>query len=356
MEPARDAAPPVEAERGEAEHGGRGEAEQGETPAVPSLAGRLGRVLLGLVVGLAVAGGVGYWRGIRPAEVAHYVAGISPLVIVGCALSALMVLALQSLRWHLVMHPLLGLAYGQAYRAQMVGQFFNAILPARGGDLLRVQYLGRRSGKSRATILGTEFVDRWLDWWGWIPILLVLSLVSDLPWWLYKALLIFGALLVSWGGTMLFLTIRGWTPRPGSRLSSIFGAFRSGIAAFKSKRMLAIALAVAPLPWAWEVGALILTGHAFGIQLTLGMAFSVLIGFNLATVVPSPGGIGTVEAGGTAALMFFGVDQEKALAFMFVYHFTQLLPSVAGGMGILVAEGERLFGKGSIAASSAAPE
>ncbi len=95
--------------------------------------------------------------------------------------------------------------------------------------------------------------------------------------------------------------------------------------------------------------------RSFGITLTPGMAFSVLIGFNLATVVPSPGGIGTVEAGGTAALMFFDVDKERALAFMFVYHVTQLLPSIAGGVGILVAEGERLFGGGPALAQPAAP-
>jgi glycosyltransferase 2 family protein len=311
----------------------------------PSLAGRIARVLLGLVAGLAVAGGIGYWKGVRPDVVARYVAGVSPWVLVGCALSSLVIVVFQALRWHLVMSPLLGLAYGQAYRAQMVGQLFNAFIPARGGDLLRVQYLGRRSGKSRATILGTEVVDRWLDWWGWIPLLLVLSLVSKLPAWLYGAMGGFCALLVGWAGAMLYFSRRGWEPRPGSRFGAIFKSFLAGIGGFKSRRMLAIAVAVAPLCWAWEVGALVVAGHAFGIELTPGMAFSVLIAFNLATALPSPGGIGVVEAGGSAALIFFGVDQERALAFMFVYHFTQLLPAIVGGMGILVVEGEHLFGK-----------
>jgi uncharacterized membrane protein YbhN (UPF0104 family) len=62
-------------------------------------------------------------------------------------------------------------------------------------------------------------------------------------------------------------------------------------------------------------------------------------------IVPSPGAIGTVEVGGTAALIFFGVDQSRALAFMFVYHFTQLLPGIAGGAAVLVAQGERLLGR-----------
>jgi uncharacterized membrane protein YbhN (UPF0104 family) len=81
----------------------------------------------------------------------------------------------------------------------------------------------------------------------------------------------------------------------------------------------------------------------------------VLIGFNVAMVVPSPGAVGSVETGGTAALVFFGVDQSKALAFMFVYHFTQLLPGIATGMGILVAEGEKLFGRGKDAETDLVP-
>jgi uncharacterized membrane protein YbhN (UPF0104 family) len=245
------------------------------------------------------------------------------------------------------MRPLLGLRYAQAYRAQVVGMMFNAVLPARGGDLLRVQYLGRRTGKSRSTILGTEVVDRWLDWWGWFPVLGVLALTGPVPTWLYEALGLFAALLGSWAVAMIVLGRRGYVPRPGSRFGGAYLAFRNGVQAFHSRRVLLLALAVAPLPWLWEAFAIRTAAQGFGIHLTLATAFSVLIGFNVAMVVPSPGGIGSVETGGTAALMYFGVDHSKALAFMFVYHFTQLLPGIATGAAILVAEGEKLFGRGA---------
>jgi uncharacterized membrane protein YbhN (UPF0104 family) len=243
------------------------------------------------------------------------------------------------------MGPLLGLRYADAFRAQIVGFLFNALLPARGGDLLRVQYLGRRTGKSRATILGTEIVDRWLDWWGWIPTFLVLAVVSHPPSWLYKALGLFGGLLIGWGTAMVLLTRGGWQPREESTLGRVFGALRRGVEAFRQPRIWATALLVAPLPWLWEAFALTVVGRGFGCELTLVQAFSVMIAFNLSTIVPSPGAIGTVEAGGTAALLFFGFEQNKALAFMFVYHFSQLLPGMAGGVAVLVAQGERLFGQ-----------
>ncbi len=318
--------------------------EAGPSRTPKSLAMKAGRTLLGLAAGLTFTVVAGWWLGVKPAEVVAYVGGIPLWTVLFCVASSYVVFAFQALRWHLVMGPLLGLRYGQAYRAQVVGMMFNAFLPARGGDLLRVQYLGRRTGKSRATILGTEVVDRWLDWWGWFPILFVLALTTSLPSWLYQALGLFALLLTSSGIVMVVLTRRGYKPKPGSRLGAVFQSFRTGVQAFRSRRTALLALVVAPLPWLWESIAIAVAAHAFGVPLTMAMAFSVLIGFNVAMVVPSPGAVGSVETGGTAALAYFGVDQSKALAFMFVYHFSQLLPGIATGVAILVAEGEKLFG------------
>ncbi len=320
-----------------------------ETPAPErrSFVGMALRAALGLIAGLAVAGAAGFWLGVKPGEVLAHVVDVPVWAVAFCVASSFVVLAFQALRWYEVMGPLLHLRYADAYRAQAVGEMFNDLLAARAGDFLRVQYLGRRTGKSRAVILGTEAVDRWLDWWGWFPVLFVLALLGPVPSWLYKALGLFALALGSWATLMVVLARRGYVPKPGSRLGEAFASFRTGIEAFSSWRTLVLALGVAPLPWLWEAMAIRIAAHGFGIELTLAMAFSVLIGFNVAMVVPSPGSIGSIETGGTAALVYFGVDQSKALGFMFVYHFSQLLPGIALGAAILVAQGEKLFGKHS---------
>ena len=313
------------------------------------------RSLGGLLAGVLVAALAAWYFGVKASEVARSVGGVSGWAVLGCVASAYVMLGLQALRWHRVMGPLLGLRYLDAYKAQIVGVLFNALLPARGGDLLRVQYLGRRTGKSRATILGTEIVDRWLDYWGWIPTFLVLALVSHPPVWLYQALAVFGGALLALGSAMLLLTRSGWQPRLGSRFGQFLLSLRSGVAACRERRIWVTALLIAPLPWIWEPIAISLSSHAFGLDLSLVQAFAVMIGFNLAMVVPSPGAIGTVEAGGVAALLSFGCDQNQALAFMFVYHFSQLLPGVAGGAAVLMWDGERMFGGRAGAASPARP-
>ncbi len=321
-------------------------APDADRPALPGWRKLALRASLGLVGGVAVAVLAGWALGVHPREVLRSLEGVPAWSVLFCVLSSYGVLGFQALRWHRVMGPRLGLSYADALQAQVVGFFFNAFLPARGGDLLRVQYLGRRTGKSRATILGTELVDRWLDWWGWIPTFIVMALLSDPPRWLFKALGIFGALLVAWGLAMVVLTRSGRLGREDTRFGRAMTALRSGVQSFREPRIWVTALVIAPLPWVWEATAITIAGRAFGLHLSLVQSFSVMIAFNLAMIVPTPGGVGSQESGGTAALAFFGFDHSRSLAFLFVYHFTQLLPGMATGAALLLAQGEVLFGRG----------
>ena len=296
---------------------------------------RVARTGAGLASGLVVAAAGAWLLGIRPSAVLAKASAVSPWAIAGCAVSGLVVLALQTLRWHQVMRPLLGIRYGEAFCAQAIGMMLNALLPARGGDLLRAQYLGRLTGTSRATILGTEVVDRWLDWWGWIPVVALLALTSRMPPWIHVAVAVFGGALATSGIAIVVICRRRSATAPGSRLAELARAFRAGLDAFASRRTLVLALVVAPLPWLWEAAALALSARAFDLHLTFSMAVCVLVGFNAAMIIPAPGGVGAVETGGTAVLVLFGVNQAAALAFLVVYHLTQLLPTIALGATML---------------------
>jgi glycosyltransferase 2 family protein len=304
------------------------------------------RALLGLVLGGALAAGGALALGVRPHELVARVRGAPLALLVGCAASSYVLALLQALRWYLVMPRLPGLGYGRALRAQLVGTTVNAVVPARAGDVLRIEYVARKTGASRATILGTELVDRWLDWWGWVPPLVVLHALCDLPRWAPGVVVAFVALLAALGGAMLFAERRVRTLSPSSRLGAALAGFRVGIAAFSSPRMIAIALIIAPLPWLWEASVIDLAAGAFGFDIPFSTAFLLLVGLNVATVLPAPGGLGAVETSGAAALALAGVAHEDAMAFVFVYHMTQLVPQSVAGIGILVAESVARGGAG----------
>jgi glycosyltransferase 2 family protein len=303
------------------------------------------RALIGLCAGLAAAAGVATWLGISQRELiatVHDVA-LEPLLL--AAAGGLILMGLQALRWWVVMRPLLTLTYGQAYRALMVGFAFNVVLPARGGDLLRVQYLGKRTGVSRAKVLGTEIVDFWSDKWGWVAAFPVVCLLGTPPAWLFRALLLIGAVVIGVGA---FLALLGSGLFRGPRMPAFVNNLRDGFAVNHWKRLLAVETLIAPLPWLWETFVISIAAHALGLDLTAMQAFAALTAFNVATAVPSPGNAGSFEAGGTLALAAFGVPKETALAFIFLYHLTQVVPGFVGGVLVLVMEGEQIFGSEGI--------
>jgi uncharacterized protein (TIRG00374 family) len=302
----------------------------------------LARLLLSSVAAAIAVGGALLVLGVGPAEVARKMVTAPPGAVLACAASACVMLAFQTLRWHLVMRPLLGLGYLQALRAQAVGALLNAVLPARGGDVVRAQYLGRVSGKSRAAILGTEVVDRWLDWSGWVLVLVAVAPLRLLPRWLLGVVLLLVVALAAWAVVMVLVGRRASAPVAPSRAGAIVHAFRSGIAVFASRRTLALALLVAPLPWLWEAAVVAAAASAFGVHLSYGAAFCVLVGFNVGMLLPSPGGIGAFEAGGAAVLVLFGVDRGTALGFLFLYHLTQLVPTMAAGAVVLSLQWRRM--------------
>ena len=90
------------------------------------------RTLLGLAAGLIAAGGVVLYLGISQQDLVASLHDVAPRPLLLAAAGGLLLMALQSLRWWVVMRPLLQLSYGQAYKAMMVGFFFNVLLPARG--------------------------------------------------------------------------------------------------------------------------------------------------------------------------------------------------------------------------------
>ncbi|HWE23574.1 MAG TPA: lysylphosphatidylglycerol synthase transmembrane domain-containing protein, partial [Myxococcales bacterium] len=303
------------------------------------------RALLGLCAGLGVACAAVAYLGISKHELIASIHGVDPGPLFVAAAGALVLLGLQSLRWWVVMRPLLDLTYAQAYRAMAVGFFFNVLLPARGGDLLRVQYLGKRTGVSRAKLLGTEIVDFWSDKWGWVAAFPIVCLFGTPPAWLFRALLLIGFAVVSVGAVLGLMGSGLWR---SARLPRFVENLRDGFAVNHWKRLLAIETLIAPLPWLWETLVIALAGHALGLHLSPMQAFAALTAFNVATAVPSPGNAGSFEAGGTLALAAFGIDKETALAFIFLYHLTQVVPGFLSGLLVLVFEGEHLFGRAGV--------
>lgn len=257
--------------------------------------------------------------------------GLTPLLLGAAGGSG--VVALQALRWWVVTRPVVRVRYVEALEAFLAAGLVNAVVPGRAGDLLRVQVVSARTHASRATMLGIELIDFWIDKCGWLPAFAWLGLQGSTPAWMNRALVVAGALVVALlGGVVGLRRVLGAAPAgDGWR-----GRFAAGLVASSPLRLAATTLTLAALPWLWEALATTRVAAAAGIGLRPLQAFVVLTAFNLASVVPVPGNLGAHEAASTAALVSFGVPVERAVAFALVYHASQLLPYALGGaIGLL---------------------
>ncbi len=305
----------------------------------------------GIALGIGSALLVAHLMGLRWSDVLAALRSARPLPLLAAVGGTFALLALQALRWWWVVRPVLPLRYRDAFAAMLVASAFNVLIPARGGDVIRVQYLGKRTGTSRVTLLGTELLDYWSDKAGWLVAFGLTCVVSAVGWkegpptWLVRAIGVL-ALLVLGSGALAVIAqlplLRRLSPRldPGPQWLQ---KLRSGFAAHDRRSLLLVELVLAPLPWLWEVPVVMVAGHALNLSLSPMVAFAVITAANLGTVVPVPGGAGSFEAAGAFALAGAGVRHHLAFAFVLLYHLSLLLPIMVAGVGLVVLQGRSLL-------------
>ncbi len=245
------------------------------------------------------------------------------------------------------------------YGKVMTGYFFNALFPARAGDIVRAYLLGRKTGLTKTTVLATIVIEKAFD--GVALLLMLLLSLALLPStgvqtagpgagtlaWVAGV-----GLALAIGGLALFYIfsrqIALLTERLVSRLplpSKVKGlavrlveTFAGGMHVFKSPAPLISAAAVSL--GVWLVVALMFLTALLSFREPFPAAVTALPGLffvtalvNLGLLVPAlPGNVGTYEALCVAAMAFFQVDKELAVAFALIFHVGQLVTTLVVGL------------------------
>src|SRR5437870_1523523 len=88
------------------------------------------------------------------------VTAAQPVWIAVAAGVNLVVLVFQAARWLALVKPLApGATLGSAFRAMITGFTVSAFVPARGGELARVEMFGRETGLPRMVVMGSVLLD-----------------------------------------------------------------------------------------------------------------------------------------------------------------------------------------------------
>lgn len=103
------------------------------------------------------------FRGTSFDDVWLNIQGINPYFIMASVVLIIVDLILRALRWKFLLKPIKSETVNRLFSILMIGYLSNNILPARMGELVRAQLLGRNCGVNRMQALGTIVVERVFD-------------------------------------------------------------------------------------------------------------------------------------------------------------------------------------------------
>jgi uncharacterized membrane protein YbhN (UPF0104 family) len=244
---------------------------------------------------------------------------------------------LRGWRWHQILHgALIPHRTRDAFGLTMVGYMGNNVLPARGGELLKIGLLGQRTTARRRGILGTVLVERVLDAGVLVLLLAVLTWagVDGAPGGRSGATLAAGGLIVACAAAAgyLWLRRRGRFERFAATIRPVAGALR------QLSRRQGAGLAVLTLLIWWLDGLTFLViAHAVGVDLDPPAAMGVIVLASLAAAIPAaPGYVGTFDAGMLLGLHAADVTGGAAVGVLLLARFLFFVPATLAGLAILL--------------------
>lgn len=244
------------------------------------------------------------------------------------------------------------------YLLAMVGYMGNTVLPARGGDVLRIGLLSRRRKFDWKSVAGTLIPERLLDVIALAIVLLGLSFSgtarSELGAW--PAALAGGGMALIAAGLIAYhaLRVRGYLQALADRVRP----FTRPTRVLMSPRGAQL-LTVSTLLWAAEALVLWLVAEAIDTDLHYVGAMFVVVLASFVTAVPAaPGFVGTFDAAVIFGLRAAGVPPEETLALALLYRAVLFLPTtLVGAIVLLVRYGglsqlHEKFGRGEASAAA----
>ena len=294
------------------------------------------RTVLGALVSIIALGGCVWWATNQsaprfPADAAHWsLLAVALLVYVAATL-------MRGWRWDVLLRSLdIRHKRLDAYALVTVGYMGNTVLPARGGELLRVFLLAERSDAKRREVLGSIIAERLLD---------VIALAG------LFAIAAFAGLGGSNGGAGAWIAALGLIVlaivglgylrlRVAGRLERFAGKVRPFTRSTRSllTPMGAVLGIVSVALWCLEGLVFWLCTRALQIPVGFDEATVVVLLASLSGLIPAgPGYVGTYDAAALFALHRVGVRGGTAVGAVLLFRFVVFVPITLVGLVFMIA-------------------
>ena len=276
------------------------------------------------------------WQALKEAQLWWMVPSFAFLVVS---------VTVRALRWQLLFGRETRPTFGAALASSLVGLAVNSMLPFRAGEAARVYALNRRARTSPAEAVATIGLERVLD-----VFCLLLVLLVTLPWlpsvqWVGAAAAVALALAVLLGGVAALFAIYG--ERPFQALDRLlrrlpFGHmdwvehaasnFGRGLVGLRDARVAVTALALTTFSWVLSAISFWILTLAFDLGLPPVSGVLILTAVGFSVILPAaPGALGVFEAATVVALDAYDVPASEALSYAFTLHAMNLLPYLVAG-------------------------
>jgi uncharacterized protein (TIRG00374 family) len=231
-------------------------------------------------------------------------------------------LGVRMQRWRLLVRPVKPLGLGQISSAFLIGYAANNVMPARLGELVRADHLGRRHGLSRLAAASTIVVERAFDLaavttcaavGGW---LLLRRPSSSLPPSILVAVAVAAVVLAAVFALMSALNAprAAAVARRFERLRRPLARFADGFEALRRPALLALVIGLSVLAWIGNLLATACLLRAVGLSPDATLLLLVIGVSGFAVALPSaPAGVGTLQFAFVAALTAVGPRSHRRL-------------------------------------------
>ena len=307
---------------------------------------RTRHVLRGALLVVAVLLVARFARSVDWRETLRALHGASVPLLVLATVVNLASLAVRGARWALFLRGAGVHDTTLALRAATVGSGLNNVLPASGGEAVRVLLVARESGVARSRIAASVVLDRGIDALVFLALLALAPHVVPLPGMLQRWGRIAGIVLAVATVVLAPLLVRAARRRrldevtapealpegaPAlARVRATLASFSRALGEIAGARRLAPAFVISLVSWSLQLATYHFAARAAGLHATPVASGAALLAVNLAFFVQvTPGNVGVFQVIYALVMSAFGLPQGRAVAVALMIQAIQVLPVTA---------------------------
>ena len=247
----------------------------------------------------------------------------------------------RAIRWQQFFLPMKRLGIPFLFATAVLGVASNLVLPFRGGEVVRVQVLRRRTGLGASSIVATLLSEKLMDIVAFSSFIVLGLLLFDEARFMWPLAVAYAVVLLAGVLGARWLAARSQQEpspagQPEGRLRARFAvelrAFGQGLQAFRRPRAMLRVLWSSHAAWLCEATMYYACGRALGLDISPAVYLLVVVTATIAVSVPvTLAGLGVFELAIAGLLVAFGVSESEAAAYAIFSHVMLALPYMASG-------------------------